>query len=129
MKIKELKPNQPNVEIEGVVKSLGEEKSFDKGGRELRLVKAVIEDDSGQIELTLWNEDIDKISEGDKIRMTDGYVKEYQGEKQLTTGRNGEIEVLDSNGSKGEGSSGSDEEGGEEDSGDDGKIEPEVEKI
>ncbi len=143
MKISELKPKQPNVEVEAVVKVIGDEKNFDKDGRNLRLVSVMLEDDSGQIELTLWNDDIEKVGKGDKIRIKDGYVKEFRGEKQLTTGRMGELEVIekggsdsgdsngdvsggDSKGDSGEGSGDSSEGDGEDDS---DKVEPEIEKI
>ena len=94
MKIKELQPNQGSVEVEAVVKGLEEPKSFNKYGRELRLRNAVIEDDSGSVKLTLWNDDTDKYAVGDKIKITNGYVNEFQGEKQLTSGKFGKIEKV-----------------------------------
>ncbi len=36
---------------------------------------------------------------GDKVHITNGYVSEFQGEKQLTTGKFGKLEVVE----KGEG--------------------------
>ena len=44
-------------------------------------------DGTGEIKVTLWNEDIDNVKTGDKIQITNGYVNEWQGELQLTTGR------------------------------------------
>jgi replication factor A1 len=43
--------------------------------------------------LTLWNQDIEKVKQGDTVRITNGYVNEFQGEKQLTTGKFGKLEV------------------------------------
>jgi len=93
MKISDLKIGQGNVDVEAEVKSMGEPRVFNKFGRELKVCNAVIFDDSGEIKLTLWNEDIDKVKAGDKIRIKDGYVNEFQGEKQLTTGKFGKLEI------------------------------------
>ena len=52
------------------------------------------QDSSGKVKLTLWNEDVDKVNVGDKVKLTEGYVGEYQGEMQLSTGRGGKLEVI-----------------------------------
>ncbi len=94
MKISELFPRQGNVEVEGTIKEVNEPRTFNKFGKELRVADAILEDDSGAVKLTLWNEDIDNFKEGDKIRITNGYVNEFQGEKQLTSGKFGKIEKI-----------------------------------
>ena len=63
-------------------------------------------DGTGDIKLTLWNEDVEKIKAGDKVHLVNGYVNEWQGEMQLTTGRMGKLEVV----GKGEASPAKDEE-------------------
>lgn len=94
MKISDLKVRQGNVEVEGTIKEVNEPRTFDKFGRQLRVADAILEDDSGTIKLTLWNDDIDKYKEGDKVKITNGYVNEFQGEKQLTSGKFGKIEKI-----------------------------------
>ncbi len=94
MKISELQIRQGNVEVEGTIKEIGEVRTFDRYGRELRVANATLEDDSGTITLTLWNDDIDNYKAGDKVKITNGYVNEFQGEKQLTSGKFGKIEKL-----------------------------------
>jgi len=42
----------------------------------------------------LWNEDTERIKAGDRIHVISGWVSEWQGEKQLTTGRMGKIEIV-----------------------------------
>jgi len=91
MKISELNTGQSGVEIEFTIKELEEPKSFNKFGRELRLRNATIEDDSGSMKLTLWNDDVDKFNVGDKVKIENGYVNEFQGEKQLTAGKFGKL--------------------------------------
>ena len=56
--------------------------------------RILVKDDSGEIKLTLWNDDIDNVNEGDKVHIINGYVNEWQGEMQLTTGKFGKLEVI-----------------------------------
>ena len=86
VKITDLKARQGKVEIEAEVVSISEPKEFEKFGNKGRVATAKIKDDSGEISLTLWNDDVDKVKAGDKIKITNGYVNEFQGEKQLTAG-------------------------------------------
>jgi replication factor A1 len=96
MKISDLKTNQGNVEVEGIVQNIGETRNFNKYGRELRVANAILSDESGSIKLTLWNDDVTRFKEGDKIKVSNGYVSEFQGEKQLTSGKFGRIEKISS---------------------------------
>ncbi|MFH1637883.1 MAG: OB-fold nucleic acid binding domain-containing protein [Candidatus Woesearchaeota archaeon] len=93
-KINELKPRMGKVEIEVEIVSKGEVREFNKFGNAGRVCTADAKDDTGEIKLTLWNDDIDKVNEGDKIKITNGYVNEFQGEMQLTSGRFGKLEVI-----------------------------------
>jgi len=90
-KVSELRPGQGNVNVTGVIKEIGETRSFNKFGRELKVCNSVFSDDSGSIKLTLWNDDVSKFTEGDKIKIINGYVNEFQGEKQLTSGKFGQM--------------------------------------
>jgi len=98
MSISELNAGQGNVNVEGTITEVGETRTFSKFGREMTVGNAVLQDDSGSIKLTLWNEDASKYKEGDKIKITNGYVNEFQGEKQLTSGKFGQIEKVDGEG-------------------------------
>ncbi len=55
---------------------------------------AIISDDSGQIKLTLWNEDIERVHENDSVKIENGYITSFRGEIQLNIGRNGKLTVL-----------------------------------
>jgi len=95
MQVTELQPRQGKVDITVEVTDIGEIREFEKFGSRGRVANATVKDESGEIKLTLWNEDIDKVKVGDKIKITNGYVNEFQGEKQLTSGRFGKLEVLE----------------------------------
>jgi len=55
---------------------------------------AKIKDDSGEITLTLWNDEIEKVNVGNKIKIFNGYVNEWQGILQLTVGKFGKLEII-----------------------------------
>ena len=93
MKISELKAGQGSVELTGEVVEVGEVRTFNKFGNEGRVATAIVKDDSGQIMLSLWNEQIDQVKQGDTVTVKNGYIKEWQGELQLTTGKMGSLEV------------------------------------
>lgn len=94
MKISEITPGQGNIDITAEVVSIDEPRQFEKYGRQLRVTNATIKDDTGEIKLTLWNDDIDKIKPNQTVHISGGYCNEFQGNKQLTTGKMGKLEVL-----------------------------------
>ncbi len=94
MKIKDLQPKQSKVNLEVEVADIGDVREFQKFGKVGRVANAIVSDETGKVKLTLWNEDIDKIRNGDKLRITNGFVSEFQGEKQLSAGRFGKLEVI-----------------------------------
>ena len=96
MKISELNIGQGSVIVEGTIKEIGETRTFSKFGRDISVANAVLKDDSGSIKLTLWNNDIKRFKNDDIIKISNGYVNEFQGEKQLTSGKFGSIEKVSS---------------------------------
>jgi replication factor A1 len=94
MAIKDLKPKQGKVDVVVDVVKKDEPREFQKFGTVGRVCNATVADDTGEIKLTLWNDDINKVNVGDKIHITNGYVNEWQGELQLTTGKFGKMEVV-----------------------------------
>ena len=94
MNVKDLKPKQGNVEITVDVIDVGPAREFQKFGKPGRVATALAKDKTGDIKLSLWNEDIDKVKAGDTIKISNGYVNEWQGELQLTTGRLGKMAIV-----------------------------------
>ncbi|MBI5036044.1 DNA-binding protein [Candidatus Micrarchaeota archaeon] len=94
MKISELTPGTGNVNLEAEVVGIEEPREINKMGRTLRVANATVKDDSGTITLVLWNDNIDKIQEGSKIKITNGYVNTWQDKSQLTLGKFGQMEVV-----------------------------------
>jgi len=93
MNISELSPGTGSVNLEAEVVSVEPPREINKYGRALRVANVTIKDDSGTITLVLWNDEIDKVKEGNKIKIENGYVNEWQGNPQLTLGKFGKMTV------------------------------------
>lgn len=94
MNISELRPGTGSVNIEAEVVSIEATREINKYGRKLRVANAMIKDDSGSITLVLWNDQIDTVGQGSKIKIENGYVNEWQSKPQLTLGKFGKLTVL-----------------------------------
>ncbi len=94
MEIKEIQANQGKIDVVAKVIEKEEPRTFEKFGKQGSVCNAKIKDDSGEIKLTLWNEDVEKVGLGDKIHIKNGWCSEYKGERQLSSGKFGEIEVI-----------------------------------
>ncbi len=95
MKISELKSGTGNASIEAEVTAVEEPREVvTKFGKRTRVASATIKDDSGEVTLSLWGDDIDKVSIGDKIQIENGWVSEFRGAKQLSAGKYGKINVV-----------------------------------
>ena len=94
MDIKDLQPRTGNADVEGQITQVESARTFSKFGKEGRVANATLKDDSGSITLTLWNDQIDQVKVGDHLKITKGWVSEWQGENQLSTGKFGSLEVV-----------------------------------
>ncbi len=96
MNISDLKAGASNVEIEAVVMEKSEPREvITKYGKRLNVANATLKDDTGTIPISLWGNDIYNINVGDKVKVTNGYVNEFRGAPQLSTGKYGKIEVIE----------------------------------
>ena len=94
MKISELQSGQGKIDIEVEIVSVDEPREFNKFGRTGKVANAKAKDDSGEITMSLWNEQCDLVKPGMKVKIINGWCSEYQGEKQLSTGKFGRLEVV-----------------------------------
>lgn len=100
MQIKDLQPRQGKVNITLEVTEKAEPRTFEKFGKSGKVCNAKAKDETGTITITLWNDEVDQVSVGDKVTIENGWVSEYQGELQLSAGKYGKMTVQ-----KGEGGS------------------------
>ncbi len=95
LKIADLKQGMSNVELEAEIASVGDVREINKYGRSLRVENIMLKDDSGTIQMSLWNENIDKVKEGDKVHIKNAYINTFRDNIQVTLGRSGTIEVVE----------------------------------
>jgi len=93
MEIKDLvRGGIKNVNVEGVIVRISEPRAVTlRSGQQSRVADAVLQDDTGQIDLSLWDSQIESFSEGDRVRIENGYTTEFRGRTQLNVGKYGSI--------------------------------------
>lgn len=95
MKIAELTPASRAVNVKAKVVSKSDVRSVASGrdGAPHKVCDALIGDETGCIYLTLWDDNIGKVKEGETIKVGNGYVTLFKGSMRLNIGRYGTLEV------------------------------------
>jgi replication factor A1 len=96
LKIKELQNGMKRVEVEASVVDKGDTRQVQSRYKDemYNVADAMVQDDTGTIKLTLWNEQIDMVNVGDNIKIENGYVTSFKGEIQLNVGKYGKLSIL-----------------------------------
>ncbi|HZB74060.1 MAG TPA: OB-fold nucleic acid binding domain-containing protein [Nitrososphaeraceae archaeon] len=95
MKINELKPGLRGITIEGKVESIAEARSVNlRTGGTAQVADAILSDETGRIKLSLWDEQLNMVKEGDQVYVENGYTQEFRGETSLNVGRYGKLKKL-----------------------------------
>lgn len=84
-----------NVVAKAVSKSAERSVTSQWDQSEHRICEATVADESGAITLVLWDDNVDKVNEGDVIEVQNGYVKVFKGSMQLNVGRYGTLAASD----------------------------------
>jgi len=93
-KVGDLTPQSKAVNVTAKVVSKTEIREIPMGrdGSPHKVSDALIGDETGVVYLTLWDENIEKVNEGDTIRVENGYVTLFKGNIRLNIGKYGKIE-------------------------------------
>jgi len=97
VKCKDLTPRSRKVGI--VVHVVSKEEP--KGVRSKRdrvahqMSEAIVGDDTGVVLMTLWDENVEKISSGKTYLLTNGYITLFRGTMRLNIGKYGEIKEVE----------------------------------
>ncbi len=96
LKINELRDGMQRVEIEAEVveKSDVREVRSRYTNETYRVADATLEDETGKITLTLWNEQTTQVNVGDRVKIENGYIKSFRDVLQLNSGKYGTLTVL-----------------------------------
>ena len=93
--IESAKNMRSGVNVEATVERKGERRTVNKkAGGTIDVCDAYLVDESGEIKLTLWADDIDKVKDGDRVKITNGYTNSFKGEVSITKGKFGQLEVV-----------------------------------
>lgn len=60
------------------------------------MADATLRDESGTIKLSLWDAQIDAVTKGAKVKVSNGYINTFRGERQLNIGRYGKLDIVES---------------------------------
>ena len=95
MNIKDFWNGMKRVTVEANVVEKGETREVRSRYKDetYNVADAVVADETGSIKLTLWNEQIDQVEVGNKIKIENGYVTSFKGEIQLNVGKFGTMTV------------------------------------
>lgn len=94
MKASEVKPGMRNITLELKIVKIEEPHNFENENGQGRVATATCEDESGKIRVSLWDDEIDKVEEGDEIRIESGYSRFFKDNVHVSVGRYGELKVL-----------------------------------
>lgn len=95
MNVHDLRDGMRRVDAEGEIVEMTEPRSVNlRTGGEARVADCQLKDESGQIKLSLWDDQIDQVKVGSKVRVTNGYTNSFRGELRLNVGKYGRLEVL-----------------------------------
>ncbi len=91
LKIAELKPGMRRVDIAGTIVNIDGPRDVNTKFGPGQVATATLKDESGEVKVTLWNENISKVQLNDKVQIENGYVDSFRGELQLNVGRYGKL--------------------------------------
>jgi replication factor A1 len=93
-KVGELTPQSRAVNVTAKVVSKSEIREIPMGrdGSAHKVCDALVGDETGVVYLTLWDDNITKVNDGDTIRVENGYVTLFKGNIRLNIGKYGKLE-------------------------------------
>lgn len=96
MKIRELRDGMRRVDVEGQISDISDPRTVNlRAGGQAKVADCTLNDDSGSIKLTLWDDQIDEVKVGSRVKIESGYTNSFRGEIRLNVGRYGRLEVLE----------------------------------
>ncbi len=93
MKISDLKKGLTNISLQAKIIDVGERREVQTRYGKRNVAEAILEDETGQISLTLWEDNISSVSVGDTLDISGAFVTEFKQKLQLNVPRSGKMEV------------------------------------
>jgi len=97
MFVADVRPNQAIDQLELKVVEVQEPREIiTKYGRQSKVCDAWAEDDKGdRVRVSLWNGEIEKVSEGTRIKITNGWARTFREELQVSAGLHGQLDIVE----------------------------------
>ncbi len=94
IKVEKLEPSsrEVNVSVKVVSKTAVRDTISRSDGSTHRVTDALVGDETGCIYLTLWDDNIERVKDGDTIAIRNGYISLFRGSMRLNIGRYGSFE-------------------------------------
>ena len=94
--IRDLKFGMNRINLKArVIEILKPKTVFTRLGQLNTVANAKVTDETGIIQLPLWNQQIDTVAVGDTIQVENARVVTFRGERQLRVGRGGQLSVIE----------------------------------
>ncbi len=96
MKIRDLRAEAKVDTLELIIREKGSARDFStRSGSTGKVCDAkAVDDENQEVSVSLWNEEIERVQVNDRIRITNGWAREWRGNLQVSAGRFGKLEVL-----------------------------------
>ena len=95
-RIGDLKSGMKRINLKARVLEIPKPRSvITRFGNFAKVTNANIADETGVIQLPLWNKQIEAVSVGDLIRVENARVVAFRGERQLRVGRGGHLSIVE----------------------------------
>ena len=86
------------INVVGKVERKGIPRTVDtKYGASKTVCGAFLKDKTGEVPLTFWDSDVERIQNGYTIKIRNGYARPFRGEKCLSSGFFGSIDIISTN--------------------------------
>jgi len=93
MKISEIKRGMSGIAVTAKVIDISDSRDVQTKYGKRSVADATLEDDSGQIGMSLWENQINSVAVGDMVTVSGAYVTEFREKLQLSIPKTGKIEA------------------------------------
>ena len=94
MKINEIKNGMSGISTEGRIVEKAEARTVNTRYGSRSVANATLEDETGTVKMSLWENQIAEVSVGDNVSITGAYITEFRDELQLNIPRSGKLEII-----------------------------------
>ncbi|HKZ45701.1 MAG TPA: DNA-binding protein [archaeon] len=93
MNISDVKRGMSNISLKAKVIDISEPREVNTRFGVRNVADATLEDETGQISLSLWQEQIERVKVGNTVNLSGAFVTEFRGKLQLSIPKSGKMEI------------------------------------